>query len=104
MTVKPDPPPQVEVGRDGSGDVAASMLFQLFATQRSPAGSIDPTVGISMVPLWKKWMRSPGFVPAGWPFGAVPANITTPRPKPLATKTSSLPSIATPHGAFIVPP
>ena len=41
MTVKPDPPPQVEVGRDGSADVAASMLFQLFATQRLLAGSIE---------------------------------------------------------------
>ncbi len=42
MTVKPDPPPQLEVGGDGSAEVAASMLFQLFATHRSPAGSIAP--------------------------------------------------------------
>jgi hypothetical protein len=68
MTVKPDPPPQVEVGRDGSAEVAASTLFQLFATQTLPAGSIDAMVGIWMVPPWKKWMRSPGLVPGGWPF------------------------------------
>jgi hypothetical protein len=36
MIVKPDPPPWVEVGRNGFAAVAASTLSQLFATQRLP--------------------------------------------------------------------
>jgi hypothetical protein len=42
MTVKPDPPPQVEVGRNGLGAAAASSLFQLFATQALPDGPPFP--------------------------------------------------------------
>jgi hypothetical protein len=38
MTVKHDPPPQVETGRAGFSPAAPSMLFQLFATQALPAG------------------------------------------------------------------
>jgi hypothetical protein len=45
MTVKPDPPPQAEVGLDGSGEVAASTLFQSFLTQRLPAGVNRPNGG-----------------------------------------------------------
>jgi hypothetical protein len=50
MTVKPDPPPQVEVGRDGFSLEAASRLFQLFAAQTLPAGSMDTSVIIWMLP------------------------------------------------------
>ena len=39
--MKPDPPPQVEVGQAGFGPAAASRRFQLFAAQTLPAGSID---------------------------------------------------------------
>src|SRR5262249_61177610 len=104
MTVKPDPPPQVEVAGVGFGDVAASILFQLFATQRLPAGSIDPMVGIWMVPPWKQWMRPPGLVPAGWPFAPSPASIAIARPTPLATTTSSLPWTRTRQAALSAPP
>ena len=34
--VKPEPPPQVEVGREGFTPAAASRLFQLFAAQTLP--------------------------------------------------------------------
>jgi len=53
------------------------------------------------LPLWNWWMASPGFVPAGWPWGSAPAIKTTPRPQKLPTQTSSLPSIETPHGTLI---
>ena len=43
ITVKPDPPPQVEVGRDGFSPAAASRLFQLFDPH--VAGRINGHVG-----------------------------------------------------------
>src|SRR5271165_7145487 len=67
MTLKPDPPPQVEVLRIGSGEATALRLFQLFATQALPAGSITASVRICILPLRNTWMTSPGL-PAGWPF------------------------------------
>src|SRR5208283_4545456 len=104
MTVKPDPPPQVDVGRDGLGEVAASRLFQLFAAQTLPAGSIDTSVIIWMLPLWKTWMTSPVLVPAGCPLVLSPASSDTERPHMLPTQTSSLPSIFNPHGMLIASP
>src|SRR6516162_5968557 len=98
MTVKPDPPPQVEVGRAGLGPAAASSLFQLFATQTLPAGSMDTSVTIWMVPLWKMWMTSPAFVPGGCPAVLSPASNAAERPHMLPTQTSSLPSMFKPHG------
>src|SRR5271165_1183108 len=104
MTLKPDPPPQVEVLRIGSGEATASRLFQLFATQALPAGSITTSVRIWILPLRNTWMTSPGLVPAGWPFVSSPANSTTQRPNVVATQTSSLPSIDTPQGTSTTPP
>src|SRR5215813_12231688 len=85
MTVKPDPPPHVEVGRAGSGPAAASRLFQLFAAQTLPAGSIDTSVTIWMLPLWKMWITSPAFVPGGCPVVLSPANSAAERPHILPT-------------------
>src|SRR5262249_61303389 len=98
MTVKPDPPPQVEVGPAGLGPAAASRLFQLFAAQTLPAGSMDTSVTIWMLPLWKMWMTSPAFVPGGCPAVLSPANRAAERPHILPTQTSSLPSMFKPHG------
>src|SRR5208283_2748880 len=98
ITVKPDPPPQVEVGTVGVGLNAASRRFQLFAAQTLPAGSIDTSVIIWMLPLWKMCTTSPVFVPAGCPFVLSPANSETERLHILPTHTSSLPSMFTPHG------
>src|SRR5271166_3495484 len=103
MTLKPDPPPQVEVLRIGSGEATASRLFQLFATQALPAGSITTSVRICILPLRNTWMTSPGLVPAGWPFVSSPAISTTQRPNVVATQTSSLPSIDTPQGTSTTP-
>src|SRR5215472_7625427 len=85
MTVIPDPPPQVEVGRDGSVPAAASSLFQLFAAQTLPAGSINTSVTIWMLPLWKMWITSPAFVPGGCPVVLSPANSAAERPHILPT-------------------
>src|SRR5208337_3659138 len=106
MTVKPEPPPQVEVGRGGSLSVAASGSFQLFAAQTLPAGSIDTSVSIWMLPLLKTWITSPVLVPAGCPFVSTPASKTTLRPRGerLPTHTSSLPSMFKPHGTLTAPP
>ena len=49
----PGPPPQDEVRRIGFSPAAASRLFQLFAAQTLPAGSMDTSVIIWMLPLWK---------------------------------------------------
>jgi predicted O-methyltransferase YrrM len=63
MTVMPEPPPHVvEVGRSGSGAAAPLRSFQLFAAQTLPAGSIDTSVSIWMLPPLKTWMTSPVFV------------------------------------------
>src|SRR5215813_12640266 len=104
MTVKPDPPPQVGVGRDGSEPAAASSLFQLFATQTLRAGSIDPSVTIWMLPLWKMWITSPAFVPGGCPAVLSPANSVAERRHILPTQTSSLPSMFKPHGMLSAGP
>src|SRR6516225_3576452 len=104
MTVKPDPPPQVEVGPAGLGPAAASRLFQLFAAQTLPAGSMDTSVTIWMLPLWKMWMTSPAFVPGGCPAVLSPANSTAERPHILPTQTSSLPSMFKPHGMLSAGP
>src|SRR5262245_4824753 len=109
MTVKPEPPPQVEMRPGGSGLVAATGSFQLFAAQTLPAGSIETSVSIWMLPLLNTWMTSPGLVPAGCPWGLAPASSTTLRPTPSSTpmfpiQTSSLPSMLTPHGMSIAPP
>src|SRR5208337_4250128 len=104
MTVKPEPPPHVEVGREGFGPAAASRLFQLFATQTLPAGSIDASVTIWMLPLWKMWFTSPAFVPAGCPLVSSPARSVTERPHILPTQTSSFPSTFNPHGMLIALP
>src|SRR5215471_15527645 len=104
ITVKPDPPPQVEVGRDGSGPAAASSLFQLFATQTLPAGSIDTSVTIWMLPLWKIWITSPAFAPGACPAVLSPANSAAERPHMLPTHTSSLPSTFMPHGMLSAGP
>src|ERR1700726_2555777 len=66
-----------------------------------PAGSITTSVSNWTVPPVNTWTTSPGSVPRGWPFGWPPAISTTPRPRKLATQTSSLPSIDTPHGTLI---
>src|SRR6516225_10118382 len=99
MTVKPDPPPQVEVGPAGLGPAAASTLFQLFAAQTFPAGST-----IWMLPLWKMWMTSPAFVPGGCPAVLSPANSAAERPHILPTQTSSLQSMFKPHGMLSAGP
>src|ERR1700678_1193568 len=104
MTVKPDPPPQVEVGRDGFGLAAASRLFQLFATQTLPAGSMETSVTIWMLPLWKMWITSPALVPAGCPLVLSPASSAAERPHMLPTHTSSLPSTFKPHGMLSAGP
>src|SRR5271165_6096680 len=104
MTVMPDPPPQVEVGRDGSAPAAASRLFQLFAAQTLPAGSMDASVTIWMLPLLNTWMTSPVFVPGGWPTVLSPANSVTERPHIQPTQTSSLPSTFKPHGMLSASP
>src|SRR6516225_7626590 len=104
MTVKPEPPPQVEVGPAGLGWAAASRLFQLFATQTLPAGSIDTSVTIWMVPLWKMWITSPAFVPGGCPAVLSPANSAAERPHILPTHTSSLPSTLMPQGMLSAGP
>src|SRR5277367_1747893 len=101
MTVKPDPPPQVEVGWAGTSSSTAAGSFQLFATQTLPAGSIDTSVTIWMLPLWKTWRTSPGVAPAERPVGSAPAISTAPRPQKLPTHTSSLPSTETPQGTLI---
>jgi hypothetical protein len=44
---------------------AATGSFQLFATQTLPAGSIDTSVSIWILPLLKTWMTSPVLVSAG---------------------------------------
>src|SRR5882757_7996777 len=100
MTVMPEPPPHVEVGRAGSGEAAPLRSFQLFAAQTLPAGSIETSVSIWMLPPLKTWMASPIFVPAGWPFVLSPAISTTPRPQKLPIQTSSLPSMFKPHGTL----
>ena len=83
---------------------AASGTFQLFAAQTLPAGSMATSVTIWMLPLWKTWMTSPGFVPAGCPFGVVPGHQhDAARPHKLPTQTSSLPSMFKPHGTLIAP-
>src|SRR3954447_18672889 len=102
MIVIPDPPPHVEVGRSGSGDAAPFRLFQLFAAHTLPAGSMDTSVSIWMLPPWKTWRTSPVLVPEGWPLVASPAINTTPRPQKLPIHTSSLPSIFNPHGTLTV--
>src|SRR6516164_5363408 len=104
MTVKPDPPPQVEVGPAGLGPAAASSLFQLFAAQTLPAGSMDTSVTLWMVPLWKMLMTSPAFVPAGCPAVLSPASSAAERPHMLPTHTSSLPSMFKPHGMLSAGP
>src|SRR5262249_62316594 len=104
MTVKPDPPPQVEVGPAGLGPAAASRLFQLFAAQTLPAGSMDTSVTIWMLTLWKMWMTSPAFVPGGCPAVLSPANRAAERPHILPTQTSSLPSMFKPHGMLSAGP
>src|SRR5579864_3457785 len=104
MTVKPDPPPQVEVGRDGFSPAAASRLFQLFAAQTLPAESTATSVIIWILPLWKTWMTSPTLVPAGCPLVSSPASNVTERPHILPTQTSSLPSTFKPHGMLIASP
>ena len=78
--------------------------FQLFAAQTLPAGSIDTSVSIWMLPPLNTWMTSPVLVSAGWPFGSTQAISTTPRPRKLPTQTSSLPSMFKPHGISIAPP
>jgi len=45
-TLIPEPPPQVEMLKSGFSAAAASILFQLFAIQTSPVGSIDGSVRI----------------------------------------------------------
>src|SRR5580704_18763718 len=100
----PDPPPQVEVGRDGFGPAAASSRFQLFASQTLPAGSIAASVTIWMLPLWNMWMTSPVLVPAGCPLVLSPAIRLTERAHMLPTHTSSLPSMFKPHGMLIASP
>src|SRR5262249_57697386 len=96
MTVKPDPPPQVEVGPAGLGPAAASTLFQLFAAQTLPAGSIDTSVTIWMLPLWKMWMTSPAFLPGACPAVLSPATSAAERPHLFPTQTSSFPPLFTP--------
>ena len=103
MTVKPDPPPQVEMALAGFGSTAAIGSFQLFAAQTF-RGSMDTSVSIWMEPLLNTWMTSPGFEPAGWPFVSTPAISTTLRPLKLPTQTSSLPSMFKPHGTSTLPP
>jgi hypothetical protein len=51
--------------RSGQLAVAATGSFQLFAAQTLPAGSIDTSVSIWILPLLKTWMTSPVLVPAG---------------------------------------
>src|SRR5208283_3598195 len=104
ITVKPDPPPQVEVGRVGVGLNAASRRFQLFAAQTLPAGSIDTSVIIWMLPLWKMWTTSPAFVPVGCPLVLSPAKSETERPHIFPTQTSSLPSTFKPQGMLTAAP
>src|SRR6266436_2832148 len=105
MTVKPEPPPQVEVGRAGSfSAIAASTTFQLFAAQTLPAGSTATSVISCMLPLLKTWRTSPVVVPAGWPLVPSPAISTTERPHMVLTHASSLPSRFTPHGTLIAMP
>src|SRR3954454_4172545 len=103
MTVKPEPPPQVEVGQAGGSPAAPSGAFQLFAAQTLPAGSIDTSVSIWMLPPVNTWMTSPVFVPAGWPLVSAPAMSTTPRPLKLPIHTSSLPSRFNPQGMLTAP-
>src|SRR3990172_4412807 len=100
MTVKPDPPPQVGVGRNGSGAAAAFRSFQLFAAQTLPAGSIEVSVSIWMLPPLKTWMTSPVLAPATRPLAPSPAISTTPRPQKLPIQTSSFPSMFKPHGTL----
>src|SRR5271166_4784199 len=66
MTEKPDPPPQVEVGRDRSAEVAASTLSQFAALQkegipllRSQQKDVDP-----LVRLTRRRMKIAGFEPS----------------------------------------
>src|SRR5271156_4080048 len=104
MTVKHDPPPQVEVGRAGFSLTSASRRFQLFAAQTLPAGSIAASVIIWMLPARNTWITSPVFVPAGWPLVLSPASSVTERAHILPTQTSSLPSTFTPHGMLSASP
>src|SRR5262245_5231026 len=106
MTVKPEPPPQVEMAVGGLGVTAALGSFQLFAAQTLPAGSIATSVSICRLPLLKTWMTSPGLVPFGCPLGLAPAINATLRARGerLAIQTSSFPSRFRPHGTSTAPP
>ena len=74
MTVKPDPPPQVEVRRIGSSATAASTAFQLFAAQTLPAGSTATSVSIWMLPLWNTMDGIAGLRAGGMPLGLGPGH------------------------------
>src|SRR5664280_2809938 len=101
MTVKPSPAPCVEVLKSGSGEKIAFKLFQLFAAQTLPAGSMTTSVNFCMLPYLNTWMTSPVLVPAGYPLGSAPAIKAMSSPQKLAYQTSSLPSTDTPQGTLI---